>query len=629
MKVLYVIKGKKLLYPAADAVAVAGAYILSALLVPQGAKQDMHAGLYRAAAAALIYAGTGYLFQVYRIVWGHSNFRDMRFLAAAHVAAVALFAAAHPLLGSSPGPAGLLLFFLTALTVCTAYRMVLRDALRGRVAYGGSDDASRKNVLIVGAGEAGGIILSEYQRMGLGNTIAGFIDDDPSKRGRLLNGKPIFGPVDDIAEVIASRAVTHIILAIPSAGSESISRIVDRIRRADRAVPIRALPHLVELLDRRPLTLTLRDIGLADLIGREEVRADGDTIHREFEGKTVLVTGAGGSIGSELCRQLISFGVKKIVAAGRGENSIYVLARQLNDFTACLDAKPAVSYVIADACDPVRMESVFAEHSPDIVFHAAAHKHVPLMEFNEAEALRNNVGSTMNLLERACRHSISAFVFISTDKAVNPSSVMGATKRIAEMVVDRCHRTTGLRTAVVRFGNVIGSRGSVIPLFMEQIERGGPVTVTHPDVTRYFMSIPEAALLVINAAAYSRGGELFALDMGRQYRVADIAARLIGLYGYRSDSEIKIEYTGLRPGEKLSEDLFYDREGLVRTPHEKIFAVGGAPGSDPAALEAFLRDGLPAVSTLDGAAARKLIKKLVPEYEYSPPPAGDNRKLIN
>jgi FlaA1/EpsC-like NDP-sugar epimerase len=418
---------------------------------------------------------------------------------------------------------------------------------------------------------------------------------------------------------------------MPSVASHHINRIVSGIRRTHRSVPIKVLPPALELDERKPLSISLRDISIADLIGREEVDVDTGSIEQKYSGKTILVTGAGGSIGREMCCQLLKYDIKKLVAVGRGEYSMYNLIKTMNENALFLEHMPEISYHIIDVKDRRLLSGAFSRHHPDIVFHAAAHKHVPLMEFNEAEAVQNNVGGTKNVLDCVRERGSGEFVLISTDKAVHPSSIMGATKRIAEIVTGYYFRTMGVKTSVVRFGNVIGSRGSVIPLFMEQIERGGPVTVTHPEVTRYFMSIPEASLLVLNAAAYSTGGKIYVLDMGRQYRVAEIARRLIALYGYRSDDEIKIMFTGLRPGEKMHEDLFNIDERYKKTENDKIFVLPDSLDMDPQIIESFMDRELPEISRYSADRIREIIKRLVPEFE-SVRDEGDsssNLKLVN
>lgn len=640
MSFLYPVRGRNIAYIMADSLLVAASYALAyaVLFYPHLAAHAEFLGLRYHAVLVAVYILSFYVFQVYRVMWAYSNISDIYRLVLAGMTGIALFIIYIAAAGLDYSRVVLLLGFLLATVLTVFYRIIVRDYYSHRAGQNGAADMasgcgsiSGKNILVIGAGEAGHIILSEYMKRGLGKLIAGFADDDHGKIGKILNGKMVFCATDGVGRVVREMGITDIIIAMPSIGSEKINRIASAIRREHRSVPIKVLPNVLELDERKPLSISLRDISIGDLIGREEVRVDTGMIEKKFAGRTVLVTGAGGSIGSELCRQLLKFNIKKLVAVGRGEFSMYNLIRILNEDTAFVQNGPEIVYRIADIKDFTLMESLFARHRPDIVFHAAAHKHVPLMEFNEAEAMQNNVRGTRNVLECAHRHGAAEFVFISTDKAVNPASIMGATKRIAEIVTEYYHRTRGLTTSIVRFGNVIGSRGSVVPLFMEQIERGGPVTVTHPDVTRYFMSIPEASLLVINAAAYSAGGELFVLDMGKQYRVSEIAQRLIEFYGYKSDDEIKIEYTGLRPGEKMHEDLFYNDESLLKTQNEKIFKLSARDEPAVDTIEPFLRDELPAIVGLDPGAIREIIKRIVPEFEYNPDrdETAPNTKLVS
>jgi FlaA1/EpsC-like NDP-sugar epimerase len=379
-----------------------------------------------------------------------------------------------------------------------------------------------------------------------------------------------------------------------------------------------------------PISPSLKQLPFGELFDRDEITVDMDSIKNAFSGRTVLVTGAGGSIGSELCRQLLKFGIGKLVAVGRGEHSIYCLIKSLNEFLELMEGRPRVCYRIADVRDYDLMEGIFAEHRPDIVLHAAAHKHVPLMEYNEAEAVKNNVGGSRNVLDLSARYGVGRFILVSTDKAVHPVNVMGATKRIAEILCDHYHRRRGLNCAAVRFGNVIDSRGSVLPLFREQIEKGGPVTVTHPEVTRFFMTIPEASLLVLNAAAYARGGEIFILEMGKQHRIDDIARRLIEFYGLVPDRDIGIVYTGLRPGEKLHEDLQYVQEVLEATKNEKIRVLAGGVREVPAeTVERFLNEVLPGITTRTGDGVREAIASIMPLFPPSPSRAQESHRLIN
>ncbi len=635
MGFLYTIRGKKFIFPVLDAAIAAGSYAAACLVrfYPDTDYCREYLGPEYIILLSLLFVLSSYLFQIYRMMWAYSNISDMyRLLMASAAGFAAYFACLHA--ADMPySMAVLVMTFLITTLLCSFYRIVIRDLYSRRAAAGEVPVRSRlgKKVLVVGAGEAGHTILSEYIKRGLGRLIAGFVDDDPDKVGTILNGKMVFCDTGGASRLVRDRGVSEVIIAMPSVGSDKINRIASLIRSDHRSIPIKVLPHAFELDERKPLSISLRDIGISDLIGREEVRVDAGAVEKKFAGKTVLITGAGGSIGCELCRQLLKYDIRKLVAVGRGEFSMYNLIRVLNEDAAFLSGGTGIEYRIADIKDRRLLATVFDRHRPDIVFHAAAHKHVPLMEFNEAEALQNNVGGTMNVLDLAREYGAAELVFISTDKAVNPTSIMGATKRIAEIITGHYCRERGLKTSIVRFGNVIGSRGSVIPLFMEQIERGGPVTVTHPDVTRYFMSIPEASLLVINAAAYSSGGELFVLDMGRQYRVAEIAKRLIEFYGYRSDDQIRIEYTGLRPGEKMHEDLFYEDATLVKTRNEKVFILSESGGPDSGRIERFMKEELPGVAGLGSAEIRALIKSIVPGFESDPESAGaaQNKKLIS
>jgi FlaA1/EpsC-like NDP-sugar epimerase len=641
MKLLYPIRGTKIAYLIVDAAMIVVSTGLSYFIqfYPDPAPHLDYIAPHRTIALTILVVLSSYFFQIYRIMWAYSNISDLYRLLLATLTGFGLFVICVISFGLNYSPALLMMSFLMTAILTVSYRVLLRDYYSRRSPNGvgrrgapsvrpGGD---RKNILIVGAGEAGRIFMGEYMKRGRGKLIAGFADDDSGKIGTILNGKTVFCAAHDANRVIRDAGINEVVIAMPSIGSETINRIASNIRREHRSVPIKVLPHVLELDERKPLSISLRDIGIADLIGREEVGVDAGLIEKKYSGKTILITGAGGSIGSEICRQLLKFNIKKLVAVGRGEFSMYGLIKILNEDVGFLQGEPEIVYRIADVKDRRILDAVFREHRPDIVFHAAAHKHVPLMEYNEAEAMQNNVTGTKHVLDCAHEHGTGEFVFISTDKAVNPTSIMGATKRIAEIVTNYYHRTRGLTTSIVRFGNVIGSRGSVIPLFMEQIERGGPVTVTHPDVTRYFMSIPEASLLVMNAAAYSVGCELFVLDMGKQYRVAEIAQRLIEFYGYRSDDEIKIEYTGLRPGEKMHEDLFYPDERLAKTRNEKIFILSNGDESDPAVLEAFMRDELPAVVGYGPDRIRQVIKRVVPEFEFDPGSGGSapNKKLVS
>ncbi len=439
-----------------------------------------------------------------------------------------------------------------------------------------------KPVLIVGAGDAGAAVARELKNYnGHKSVPIGFVDDDPAKQRLEMFGLPVLGRREDIPRLVEDYGVEEIIIAIPSAPGRVIREIVDICQATPAKLKI--LPGIYELIDGRVSVSQIREVQVEDILGREPVQVDLESMAGYLAGRVVLVTGAGGSIGSELCRQVAQFAPRKLVLLGHGENSIYEIHQELQDGNAELDLVP----VIVDVKDAPAVNDIFKRYQPQVVFHAAAHKHVPLMEENPAEALKNNILGTWCVARAAHRHRAEAFIFVSTDKAVNPTSVMGATKRVAEMVVQEISRTSKTRFAAVRFGNVLGSRGSVVPLFKKQIARGGPVTVTHPEMTRYFMTIPEAVQLVIQAGALARGGEVFILDMGEPVKIVDLARSMIRLSGFEPDEDIEIVYTGIRPGEKLYEEILTSEEGIGATRHQRIF-VARPDGVDAAALERLL-----------------------------------------
>lgn len=426
-----------------------------------------------------------------------------------------------------------------------------------------------KEVLIVGAGDAGAALareLKQRQKMDLVFPV-GFVDDNPAKQKMGMFGLPVLGRREDIPAMVEKYRIDEIIIAIPSAPRGDIGEIVDICQATPASLKI--LPGIYELVNGRVSVSQIREVRMEDILGREPVEIDLDSIAGYLAGKSVLVTGAGGSIGAELCRQAARFKPRQLVALGHGENSIYEICQDLGK--DCPDL--AVIPVIGDVKSDANMRVVFQKFKPEVVFHAAAHKHVPLMEQYPAEAVKNNILGTRNTVRAASDHGAEVFILISTDKAVNPASIMGATKRIAEMVVQQEARKSRTRFAAVRFGNVLDSRGSVVPLFKRQIASGGPVTVTHEEMSRYFMTIPEAVQLVIQAGALVRGGEIFVLDMGEPVKIISLARRMIRLAGYRPEQDIPIVITGVRPGEKLFEEILTDEEGVQATHHESIFVA--------------------------------------------------------
>jgi FlaA1/EpsC-like NDP-sugar epimerase len=421
-------------------------------------------------------------------------------------------------------------------------------------------------VLIVGAGDAGAMIAREINhRYYDTKRLIGFIDDDRYKNKQRMFGVKVLGNRKDIRRVVSEHGINEIIIAMPSAGRSIIREIIHECKQTKCI--LKTLPGIYELIDGAVTIQQLRNVEVEDLLGRDPVKLDVEQIAGYLKGKRVLVTGAGGSIGSELCRQIAKMSPGSLNLLGKGENSIYEIHSELREKYKKINMEP----IIADVRDKERIRSIFAQVKPQVIFHAAAHKHVPLMEAQPMEAVRNNIFGTKNVSEAADEFGAEAFVMISTDKAVNPTSVMGATKRVAELIIQNLSKKSDTKFVAVRFGNVLGSRGSVIPLFKKQIAKGGPITITHPDMQRYFMTIPEASQLVLQAGAIAKGGEVFVLDMGDPVKIVDMANDLIELSGLVPHKDIKIEFTGLRPGEKLFEELLTAEEGTASTKHQKIF----------------------------------------------------------
>lgn len=441
-----------------------------------------------------------------------------------------------------------------------------------------------KNTLILGAGEGGRILYNSL----LGSKTAGdinvigFIDDDPNKRHTYLSGKKVLGSIKDLPELVEKYEIAMITIAIPSLSRKKLREIFELIEPLH--VKVNSMPSMEEVASGKINLSRLKEIDVVDLLGRDEVQLDIDAIKDQITGKTILVTGAGGSIGSEICRQVIRFNPRRLLLLGHGENSIYLIDRELrNNYSECVTE---IVPIIADIQDRKKIFAIMEDYQPEIVYHAAAHKHVPLMEYNPREAVKNNVYGTKNVAEAAKAAKVKNFVMVSTDKANNPPNVMGATKRIAEMIVTGLNEAGCTKFSAVRFGNVLGSRGSVIPVFREQIANGGPITITDFRMTRYFMTIPEASRLVIQSGALAKGGEIFILDMSEPVKIIDLAKNMIRLSGY-SEDEIEIIETGIRPGEKLYEELLLDKERNDEAVFEKIF-VGNITGYSIAEVMEFI-----------------------------------------
>lgn len=463
--------------------------------------------------------------------------------------------------------------YLLSLLLIIGSRLIWRIYIETKnMRYVSADSA--KNTLIVGAGEGGRILYNSFlgSKTAQDIHVVGFVDDDPNKRNTYLSGKKVLGALKDIPELIEKYDIQMVTIAIPSLSRKKLRRIFELVESV--RVKVNTMPSIEELASGKISVSKLKTIDVVDLLGRDEVKLDIESIKDQITDKVILVTGAGGSIGSEICRQIIQFNPAKLLLLGHGENSIYLIDRELR--THHQNCPTEILPIIADIQDREKINEIMEQYHPDIVYHAAAHKHVPLMEYNPKEAVKNNIFGTKNVAEAAKAAKVKNFVMVSTDKANNPPNVMGSTKRIAEMIVTGLNEEGCTKFSAVRFGNVLGSRGSVIPVFREQIAQGGPITVTDFRMTRYFMTIPEASRLVIQSGALAKGGEIFILDMSEPVKIVDLAKNMIRLSGY-SEDEIEIIETGIRPGEKLYEELLLDKERNDEAVYEKIF-VGNIKG---------------------------------------------------
>lgn len=466
-----------------------------------------------------------------------------------------------------------------------------------------------KRFLIVGAGNAGESLLRELHRMPVEQyDVIGFIDDDPAKRGVSIHGIPVLGNVDELPKICKENNIDEIAIAMPSATAKQLRRVVQICEGAK--VRFRTVPSVADIASGRFRVSQIRDVDINDLLGREAVQLDLDTIGKYLDDKVIFVTGAGGSIGSEMCRQVCHFKPRLLLLVEQAENSLFFIERELRRSFPNV----AMEAIICDITDKKRVEQLFDKYRPNIVIHAAAHKHVPLMETNPGEALKNNIVGTRTVADAADKFGAESFVMISTDKAVNPTSIMGSTKRISEMYIQDLDRTSNTSFVTVRFGNVLGSNGSVVPIFKSQIAAGGPVTVTHPEMRRYFMTIPEASQLVLQAATMGNGGEIFVLDMGEPVKIVDLAKELITLSGFRPGEDIEIVFSGTRPGEKLFEELSIEGEDMVTTRHPKISIW---KKNQPLSREELRQriDNLISIADLqDHKQIVSFIKQIVPEY---------------
>jgi FlaA1/EpsC-like NDP-sugar epimerase len=472
-----------------------------------------------------------------------------------------------------------------------------------------------KRFLIVGAGNAGEALLREILRMPvIQYEVTGFIDDDPVKLGTRIHGTPVLGTVEQLPWICQDRRIEEIAIAMPSATRWQLRRVIEVCEGTK--IRFRTVPSITDIASGKLRVSQIRDVDINDLLGREVVHLDLDLIRAFLRHQRILVTGAGGSIGAEMCRQIAQFEPKLLLLVEQAENPLFYIERDLRRlFGDCAPGHRPLTIVplVCDITDRGRVAAIFDRYRPQVVIHAAAHKHVPLMELNPGEAIKNNVTGTRTVADAADRYGTTNFVMISTDKAVNPTSIMGSSKRIAEMYIQDLGRTSRTQFVTVRFGNVLGSEASVVPLFKKQIEAGGPVTITHPDMQRYFMTIPEASQLVLQAATMGKGGEIFVLDMGEPVKIVDLASMLITLSGLRPGEDIEIVYTGPRPGEKLFEELRLEGEDMQQTPHPKIRIWKNIP-MDRMTLRTGIADLIAIAKRQDAVELTAKIRDLVPEY---------------
>lgn len=562
----------------------------------------------------LCFAVFFYAFRLYSRVWKYAGIKEMLCIVGANLCGAFLYGGLRYAFGGllsaskAPLPRSLLVMFLFLnIGFIAATRLFARWAAYQVEKGDKENDTVFKRVLIVGAGDAGNIILRDLRQRDH-RKVVGFIDDDPLKQKQILNGIPVLGTRNDIPRVVEDKNIKEVIIAIPSMEIEQLSELAELCSAAGPDVSVKILPSFFTTIDAANVNYqSLRPLQIEDLLNRDPVKLDMATFGKYLQDKVVLVTGAGGSIGSEICRQVMKRDPKQLILLGRGEGSIYEINRELQAEAK----KDQVIPYIMNIANQEGMEEVFKTYRPQIVFHAAAHKHVPLMEYQPREAVENNVQGFFYTADPAGRYGVERFVLISTDKAVNPTSVMGATKRLTEKLGQALNKKyPNTKFMAVRFGNVLGSRGSVVPLFKKQIAAGGPVTVTDPKMTRYFMTIPEASQLVIEVGSLGNGGEVFVLEMGEPVKIVDLARNMIKLSGYVPDKDIMIKFTGLRPGEKMYEELMTAEEGTEATSRKKIRKAILAD-EDPDVLRAQYNE-LVGLREEDEIIAQ--MKKMIPTY---------------
>ncbi len=563
------------------------------------------------------------LFRLYKGMWRYTSIPDLLNLLKSTAVSSAVIMLAILIVHQFKGfarsvfiiDAALTLLFVGGVRVLIRIILTRSNSTNGHplLSFFPGGQSNFKRLLIIGAGDAGEKIFREIRdNPRLEYHIVGFVDDDPKKTGLRIHGTPILGGIDNLSKFAKEYEIDEILIAISSASGREMRRIVESCEAT--RIKFRTIPGIAELIDGRVSVKTIRDVAYDDLMGRKPVQMEMEKVGEYIQNRPVLVTGAGGSIGAELCRQIARFNPDNLICLDCTENNLYQIELEF------AQRYPDVSsfFILGNILNRNLVMNVFRKYRPAVVFHAAAYKHVPMMELNPWEAVRTNVLGTQTLLEVAQNFAAERFVFVSTDKAVRPTNVMGASKRMAELLLQEKARQNNRHHMAVRFGNVIGSSGSVIPLFKRQIEQGGPVTVTHPEVVRYFMTIPEAAQLILQAGAMGEGGEIFILDMGSPVKILDLARDLIRLSGFKPGEDIEIRFIGLRPGEKLYEELITDGEGIVPTHHEKIMVLRGG-GCDPNWLSKKIEELRQLAEIQDASGIRGKLKEILPEYQ----PNGD------
>lgn len=557
-------KIRQLILIAIDIVCIVVAFLISNWIIYSKYKlQDV--GLYEILTFIIVSIVILTICKCYRNLWRYAGEEELISIVFACILSIIATYSIHLLIGIEFQQTFYILNLIITTSLISWARLTYRTGRRVLIRSRLKEKPS--NVLIVGAGSAGDIVIQELKNNPkLLKKPIGIVDDDIKKQCRRMHNVPIIGMVKDIDSIVTKYDIDEIIIAIANISRKDKKNIIEVCKKTK--CKLKTIPGIFEIIDGKVDIKKIRDVQIEDLLGREPVKVNLDEISGYLQNKVVLVTGGGGSIGSELCRQVSSLNPKQLIILDNYENNAYAIQQELvRKYGTSLN----LITVIASIREEKRMDDIFNKYKPEVVFHAAAHKHVPLMEKNPSEAVKNNIFGTKNVAVLSDKYKVKRFVLISTDKAVNPTNIMGATKRAAEMIIQAMNEKSETEFVAVRFGNVLGSNGSVIPLFKKQIEEGGPITITHPEITRYFMTIPEAVQLVIQAGAMTKGGEIFVLDMGEPVKIVDLAKNLIKLSGFEEDVDICIEFTGLRPGEKLYEELLMSEEGLTDTSHEKIF----------------------------------------------------------